>query len=1255
MLLILAAAPAAAIDADVGAVVGTEGKSQLQFDEPTGVAVDSRGNIHVADSGNARIQVLSGEGAFVRFYGNTVEPKLKTPFGIAIDRHDNVYVADSGHERVFVYKSDGSFSHAFSSGGSKPGQLSDPQGIAVDSQGQVYVADTGNDRVSVFTAGGLFLYNIDGSWSSKTKLEKPVGVAVDPTDNVYIIDQGRGVMVQLDRRGQYMRAVLGSSLGFRDPLAIAVDRSGSFAIMDGRKYSAGHWAQDLRPFNPLGVEGSQPGQFDEARGIAFDDAHDRVVVADTGNHRVQIFKLRRREFDEPMPRLAPELVIRLVGTIKSNARDLAVASRERFFVSLPDERKLQLIDANGSPRLEITEPEDAPGYLREPVGLAFSDGHLFVSDHGSSNIKVFDDKGVFQYKFGQSGSDPVEFDEPTGMDFWRDDVYIADSDNDRIQVLSKRGLIRRVIKGGGGRELDSPRDVTVGPDGALYVADTGNHLMRKLSPAGTPVFAKGGEGYGRGRFDSPLGISRDNDGYYYVLDKNGIQVYDEAGEFITRFGAGGIEGKGAFKEPTCLAIDASKGARLYVCDPDQQMVHVIDVLRVPSAPRDLEIVSAEGASKLGWKAPEESYRKEFVVYVGESAEGPFVELGTSEKSEYILKYPVEKPGTYFRVSARSHAGLESAQSGVADDKYRRGINHFEDGDYKAAIAAFDEQLLSVPGHPPSMLAKGRAFGKLEKFDEATNVLTDLSRQDGWSDQAFLALAHVFLAADKVQAADDNVRTVVEANPKNAEAWRVFARVAVLRGLYEDAIERANKSIQLEPENPESYLILGDAYMAKRIYTDALEAYKKAYDIDKRNIRVYIAMGTAFQKLGDVENSVKALKYAARLDPDNARLLVQIAQIYYDGGDLQSSRGMLRDAAALDPDLAAVDVLLGRIAFDQGNFEAALSAFKKAEPKDPNNLEIQLYTGLAYQKMGKQAEADSKFKKVITLTPEQVGPLTKLGKTLMKHGLYDQALDVFDKVYRMDPENADAPRYMGEAYLAMKRLPSAISKLEEAARANPNDAHTHYLLGKAYLAAGVDAKPVARLKLAGFIDPRNPDYFVALGQAYMKDKKWAKAVEAFAVARELDPRSDEILKSYKVARTKADAAPRSGGGPVEIGEISFQTVKQSSFRDYANGSFATVYLKNNSRQRVVKIKVSLMVEGFMSFADEEYLTALNAGQTRSVELGGKFNQAAMDLRRDIFTLAEIRVSYFFNKRSYKETIFEPVQIQADLNTGGAMTP
>ncbi|MCB0218512.1 MAG: tetratricopeptide repeat protein [Chrysiogenetes bacterium] len=1241
-----------AIDADVGAVVGTEGKSQLQFDEPTGVAIDSEGNIHVTDSGNARVQVLSSKGAFVRFYGNTVAPKLKEPYGIAIDRADQVYVTDTSLGRVFVYKKDGSFVRAFGGSGSKPGQLSDPKGIAVDSQGQVYVADYGNDRVSVFTSEGLFLYNIDSTWSTKTRIEKPVGVAVDPADDVYIIDKGRGVLVQLDRRGDYKRAVLGSSLGFREPLAIAVDRSGSFAIMDGRKDSAGHWAQDLRPFNPLGVEGRQPGQFDDAQGIAFDDARDTVVVADTGNNRVQIFKLRRREFDQPMPSLAPELVIRLVGTFKSPARDLAVMDRERFFVSVPKERKIQLVDMNGAPRLEITEPEDAPGYLKEPVGVAFNGSMLFVSDYGRGDIKVFNDKGVFQYKFGQSGSDPVEFDEPTGMDFAKGDIYIADSDNDRIQVLSERGLIRRVIKGGGGRELDSPRDVVVGPDGAIYVADTGNHLLRKLNPGGTPVFSKGGEGYGRGRFQSPRGVARDNDGYYYVLDANGIQIYDQTGEFVTRFGAGDIEGEGAFKAPTCLDIDASKGARLFVCDPEQNLVHVIDVLRVPSAPRDVSLASIEGASKLSWKAGEESYRKEFVVYVGESADGPWAELGTSTSNDYTLQYPLDKPGTFFRVAARSHADLESARSAPVEDKYRRGINAYEAGDYAAAIAAFDEQLLSVPGHPPSMLGKGRAFGKLEKFDEATNVLTDLSRQEGWNDKALLALAQVFLAADKVQAADDNVRNVVQSSPENAEAWRVFAQVAILRGLYEDAIERANRTIQLEPDNPDSYLILGDAYMAKRIYTDALKNYKEAYERDRQNVRVYISMGTVFQNLADTENSVKALKYAAKLDPKNARLLVQIAQIYYDGGDPQSARGMLRDAAAIDPGLASVDVLMGRIAFDAGNYEAALSSFQKAEPKEPNNLEIQLYTGLAYQKLGKKAEAESTFQKVITLTPEQVGPLTRLGKTLMKHKLYDQALDVFDKVYRLDAQSPDAPRYMGEAYLAMKRLPNAISKLEEASRLNPNDAECHYLLGKAYLAANVQAKPVAQLKLASFIDPRRAEYFIALGQAYMRDKEWAKAVAAYATAREIDPRDDQIVRYYKEARTKADAAPRSGGGPVEAEDISFQTVKQSSFRDYANGSFATVYLKNNSRQKVVKIKVSLMVEGFMSFPDEEYLTSLNAGQTRSIELGGKFNQAAMDLRKDVYTLAEIRIEYFFNKRPIKETIFEPVQIQADLNSGGA---
>ncbi len=131
---------------------GSNGTGNGQFSDPEGIAIDSAGNVYVAEYYNNRIQKFSSDGTFITSWGSegTGNGQFSSPYDVAIDSAGNVYVADSDNNRIQKFSSDGTFITAWGSEGTGNGQFSDPYGIAIDSAGNVYVSEEGNDRIQVF-------------------------------------------------------------------------------------------------------------------------------------------------------------------------------------------------------------------------------------------------------------------------------------------------------------------------------------------------------------------------------------------------------------------------------------------------------------------------------------------------------------------------------------------------------------------------------------------------------------------------------------------------------------------------------------------------------------------------------------------------------------------------------------------------------------------------------------------------------------------------------------------------------------------------------------------------------------------------------------------------------------------------------------------------------------------------------------------------------------------------------------------------
>jgi hypothetical protein len=250
------------------------------FSLPAGVAVDSSGNVYVADTNDNAVKEILAAGGYTTI--NTLASSFNKPNGVAVDSSGNVYVADTNDNAVKEILAAGGYTTVNTLGSG----FNLPAGVAVDRSGNVYVADAGNNAVKeILAAGGYTRVNTLGSGFSK-----PNGVAVDGSGNVYVADAGNNAVKEILAAGGYTTInTLGS--GFNDPSGVAVDGSGNVYVADAGDNAVKEIlaAGGYTTVNTLGSGFNLPA------GVAV-DGHGNLFVADADNNRVEELALSGGNF-----------------------------------------------------------------------------------------------------------------------------------------------------------------------------------------------------------------------------------------------------------------------------------------------------------------------------------------------------------------------------------------------------------------------------------------------------------------------------------------------------------------------------------------------------------------------------------------------------------------------------------------------------------------------------------------------------------------------------------------------------------------------------------------------------------------------------------------------------------------------------------------------------------------------------------------------------------------------------------------------
>ncbi len=609
--------------------LGNGGPAVLaRLNGPAGVAVDGSGNLYIADSNYHRIRKVDSTGTITTFAGTgrpslggdggpATQAQLRTPVGVAVDSSGNLYIADRTHR---IRKVDSAGTITTVAGGGRIGDLRDgipaveawldsPTSVAVDGSGNLYIADSGNDRIrkvdsegtiTTVAGGGEGAGAGDGGPATQARLDRPTSVVVDASGNLYIADRNNHRIRKVDSTGTITTIAGKGENGFdgdggpaiqaqlSSPTGVAVDGAGNLYLADqenhrirqvdsagtittiaGRgEYGFGGYAGDGGPAlaarldSPTGVTVDRPGN---------------LYIADRDNHRI-------RKVDS-------------TGTMTT----VAGMGEDGF-------------GGDGGPAIQAQ--------LASPTGVtADGSGNLYIADRDNHRIRKVDSTGTMTTVAGM-GEDGFDGDSgpatqaqlayPTGMAVdGSGNLYIADRDNHRIRKVDSRGMITTVagmgedgFGGDGGPatqgQLDFPTGVAVDGSGNLYIADRGNRRIRKVDSAGTittvagrgddnvdPAYGFDGDGGPalRGRLYHPTGVAVDGLGNLYIADhgNHSIRKVDSMGT-ITKiaggrfefpgFGGDGVPATAAqLAFPTAVAVDGS--GNLYIADSGNHRIRIL--------------------------------------------------------------------------------------------------------------------------------------------------------------------------------------------------------------------------------------------------------------------------------------------------------------------------------------------------------------------------------------------------------------------------------------------------------------------------------------------------------------------------------------------------------------------------------------------------------------------------------------------------------------------------------------------------------